>query len=75
MLDVGYYNIGISVFIGDALVYCETLYVGGYHIANDLAQVLKVPMEYAEQLKRQFSFGIEYDPEAQRLRTLCRGQN
>lgn len=65
LLDVGYYNIGISVFIGDALVYCETLYVGGYHIANDLAQVLKVPMEYAEQLKRQFSFGIEYDPEAQ----------
>lgn len=65
LLDVGYYNIGISVFIGDALVYCETLYVGGYHVANDLAQVLEVPMEYAEQLKRQFSFGIEYDQDAQ----------
>lgn len=64
LLDVGYYNIGISVFAGDALVYCETLYVGGYHVANDLAQVLQIPLEYAEQLKRQFSFGIEVDPGA-----------
>ncbi len=65
LLDVGYYNIGISIFAGDALVYGETLYVGGFHVINDLCVVMDIPVEYAEQLKRQFSFGIAYEADAQ----------
>lgn len=61
MLNVGYYNIDVCVFQGDAQVFSGTLNVGGYHIVTDLAQVLEIDLPYAEQLKRQFAFGIQYD--------------
>ena len=61
MLNVGYYNIDVCVFQGDAQVFSGTLNVGGHHIVTDLAQVLEIDLKYAEQLKRQFAFGIRYD--------------
>jgi len=64
MLNVGYYYTNISVFTGDAQIYQGTLMVGGLHLVRDLSMVLELDMEYAEQLKRQFVFGIEYDPQA-----------
>lgn len=64
MINLGYYYTDICVFVGDAQVYQGTLMVGGLHLVRDLSMVLEIDLEYAEQLKRQFVFGIEYDPEA-----------
>ena len=65
LLDIGYYNADVCVFHGDAQIYGETLYVGGAHVVSDLAQVLDIDRNYAEQLKKQFAFGIQYEPDAQ----------
>lgn len=65
LLNVGYYNSNICIFLGDVQIYSATLYLGGAHVASDLAYVLELDRSQAEQLTRQFAFGIQYEPDAQ----------
>lgn len=65
LLNVGYYNSNICIFLGDVQIYGATLYLGGAHIASDLAYVLELDRSQAEQLTRQFAFGIHYESDAQ----------
>lgn len=58
LLNVGYYDTNVTVVYGDAIVYNKTIGVGGMQVANDLALVLNIDVDLAEQLKRKYSFGL-----------------
>ncbi len=51
LVDIGGGATGIAVFIEGAAWHTKVLDVGGSHFSSDLAQVLQLPMETAEQLK------------------------
>lgn len=58
LLDVGYLNTEIMAVEGDALVYHKVIPIGGAHITVDLTYGLEVPMAVAEQIKRNYIFGM-----------------
>ena len=43
---------------GDAVIYHDTIELGGGNIAAELALGLDIPLESAEKLKRQYVYGI-----------------
>ena len=51
LVDIGGGTTGIAVFIDGLAWHTKVLDVGGSHFTSDLAQVLQLPMEAAEQLK------------------------
>lgn len=53
VLDIGGGTTGIAVMSKGQPIYLDTLPVGGDHITNDLAIVLKVPLLNAEEIKRK----------------------
>ncbi len=59
LLNVGFYDTNVTVVYGDAVVYNRTIHAGGMHITNDLSLVLSIDLDMAEQLKKQYSFGLE----------------
>jgi len=59
LADIGYYNTNISLVYGDSIVHLTTVEMGGGHIASDIAYMMKVDMQTAEQLKRRYSFGLQ----------------
>jgi cell division protein FtsA len=59
LLDIGFYDTNVTVVYGDAIVYNKTIHAGGMHIANDLSLVMNVVIDTAEQIKKQYSFGLE----------------
>ena len=58
ILDIGAGTTDISVFKDGAIIYSKLLPVGGDHITNDLAVGLKVSLDEAENLKRQYGFAM-----------------
>lgn len=58
LVDIGYSTTSVSVVYGDAILFFETIPLGGANIASDIAYVMKVDMETAEQLKQRYSFGL-----------------
>ncbi len=58
LVDVGYLNTEVMTVEGDALTYLKVLPVGGGHIAADLAYGLDISLTAAEQIKRQYVFGL-----------------
>lgn len=61
LLDIGYYHSDICVFMGEGQVFSAGMFLGGGHITSDLTQILELEPSIAEQLKRQFAFGIRMD--------------
>ncbi len=67
MMDIGYLNTDFIIVEGDAIIYHETIPIGGGHVSAALAAELGVNLETtAEQLKRRFEFSLikndqEYD--------------
>lgn len=59
LADIGYYNTNISLVYGDSVVFLTTVEMGGGHIASDIAYMMKVDLQTAEQLKRRYSFGLQ----------------
>ncbi len=59
LVDIGYYNTNISLVYGDSVIYLKTVEMGGGHITSDIAYMMKVDMQTAEQLKRRYSFGLQ----------------
>lgn len=51
LVDIGAGTTDIAVYIHGALRYTEIIPVGGEHVTNDIAQVLRTPIAEAEQLK------------------------
>jgi cell division protein FtsA len=59
LLDVGFFDTNVTVVYGDAIVYNKTIHAGGMHISNDLSLVMNIDIDMAEQIKKQYSFGLE----------------
>jgi len=59
LADIGYYNTNISLVYGDSVIHLTTVEMGGGHITSDIAYMMKVDMQTAEQLKRRYSFGLQ----------------
>ncbi|HQV79944.1 MAG: cell division protein FtsA [Agitococcus sp.] len=51
LIDIGAGTTDIAVYIHGALRYTEIIPVGGDHVTNDIAHVLRTPLADAEQLK------------------------
>lgn len=58
LIDVGYLNTEVMAVEGDALIFHETIPMGGGHMAADLAMGLEIPLSAAEQIKRSYVYGM-----------------
>lgn len=58
LIDIGYLSTEVMAVEGDALVFHKVLPIGGGNIAADLAYGLEIPLSSAEQIKRQYVFGL-----------------
>ncbi|MBD5560899.1 MAG: hypothetical protein HDQ87_11245 [Clostridia bacterium] len=58
LVDIGYSTTNVSVIYGDSVLHFDTIPLGGANIAADIAYVMKVDADTAEQLKRRYSFGL-----------------
>ena len=60
LIDVGYLSTDLLVVEGDAIIFMETIDLGGANMAVDLAYGLDIPLSEAEEkIKRQFVFGTD----------------
>lgn len=58
LIDIGYLCTDVMLVEGDAVIFQKTLPVGGGHIAADVAEGLSIPLVSAEQIKRDYVYGI-----------------
>jgi len=58
LIDIGYLCTDVMAVEGDAVIFQKTLPVGGGHIAADVAEGLSIPLSAAEQIKRDYVYGI-----------------
>ncbi len=58
LVDVGYLNTDVMVVEGDTITYLKTIPVGGGHIAADLCYGLEITLDSAEQIKRNYVYGL-----------------
>ncbi len=58
LVDMGYLITEVMTVEGDAITSMTTIPLGGGNIAADLAYGLNVPLETAEEIKRNYVFGI-----------------
>ena len=58
LVDMGYLITEVMTVEGDAITSMTTIPLGGGNIAADLAYGLKVPLGTAEEIKRNYVFGI-----------------
>lgn len=54
MIDLGGGTCDIVVYADGAIVHTSVLPLGGGHITNDIATVLRTPLESAEKIKRKY---------------------
>jgi cell division protein FtsA len=54
LVDIGGGTCDVLVYADGAIVHTSVLPLGGGHITNDIATVLRTPLESAEKLKRKF---------------------
>ena len=58
ILDIGAGNTDIGVFNEDAIIYTNTIPIGGDTITNDIAMVFNISDEEADRLKRQYGLAL-----------------
>ena len=58
LIDMGYLCTDIMAVEGDAVIFQKTIPVGGGHIAADVAEGLNIPLASAEQIKRDYVYGL-----------------
>ena len=58
LIDVGYLNTDIIIMHGDALLWIDSIDMGGGIMAADLAEQLDIPLSSAEMIKRKFIYGL-----------------
>ena len=58
LIDIGYTCTDVLVVEGDAVIYQKSMPIGGGHIAADIAEGLSIPLPSAEQIKREYVYGV-----------------
>lgn len=71
VLDIGGGTTSITVYNNGHPVYMGIIPVGGDHITNDIATVLKIPLANAEELKGSVVLGIDDDDADETLEFIC----
>lgn len=61
VVDLGYSTTGVAIYENGDLQYVGVIPVGANNITNDLAILLQVPTEVAEDIKRRFVTGLFKD--------------
>ena len=54
VVDIGGGTCDVMVYADGAIVHTSVLPLGGGHITNDIATVLRTPLDHAEKLKRKY---------------------
>lgn len=54
LIDIGGGTCDIAVFADGAIVHTAVLPLGGGHVTNDIATVLRTPLDSAEKIKRKY---------------------
>jgi cell division protein FtsA len=54
LIDIGGGTCDIAIFCDGAIVHTAVLPLGGGHITNDIATVLRTPLDSAEKIKRKY---------------------
>ncbi|MGI6176630.1 MAG: cell division FtsA domain-containing protein [Christensenellales bacterium] len=62
LVDCGYRTTDISIFQGDGMIYHGVVEMGSYDMIRAIASTLQAPMSQAEQLKRQYVYGLDTMP-------------
>ncbi len=55
VIDVGEGTTGVAVFQQGTVRHVAVLPIGGYHLTNDIACVLKIPLQSAEEIKHKWA--------------------
>lgn len=65
LLDIGGGTTDVAVFRGGRLAHSAVVPLGGDHVTHDIAQLLKIPFEEAERVKRKYGAALPElaDPE------------
>ncbi len=58
MIDIGGGTCDIVVYADGAIVHTSVLPLGGGHVTNDIATVLRTPLESAEKIKRKYGCAL-----------------
>ena len=58
LIDIGYLCTDVMAVEGDAVIFQKTLLIGGGHIAADISEGLSISLPAAEQIKKDYVYGI-----------------
>jgi cell division protein FtsA len=58
MIDMGGGTTSLSIFFEGAMVYCDSVPIGGNHITNDIARGLSTPLAHAERMKTLYGSAL-----------------
>lgn len=58
VLDMGGGTTSLAVFFEGAMVYCDSVSIGGNHITNDIARGLSTPLAHAERMKTLYGSAL-----------------
>ncbi len=60
LIDVGYTHTDVSYVMGNALLACKSIDVGGSHFTSDLSYGLRTQSAIAEGIKRRYVYALDY---------------
>ncbi len=63
LIDCGYITTGIAHCLGDGVLDLKSFSLGGGHITSDISELLKIPFESAEELKRKMVVSLDAKPQ------------
>ena len=58
LIDMGGGTTSLSIFFEGAMVYCDSVPIGGNHITNDIARGLSTPLSHAERMKTLYGSAL-----------------
>lgn len=58
VIDMGGGTTSLGVFFEGAMVYCDSVSIGGNHITNDIARGLSTPLAHAERMKTLYGSAL-----------------
>jgi cell division protein FtsA len=58
VIDMGGGTTSLAVFFDGAMVYCDSVSIGGNHITNDIARGLSTPLAHAERMKTLYGSAL-----------------
>ncbi len=58
LIDIGGGTTDMGIFIEGEIYYSAVVPVGGSHVTTDLAQLLRIPVDHAEQVKKEHGHAV-----------------